>query len=193
MFMYDVESLSVESTAVVLSAAIIHFDDSIKEYTDSEKIYNQLLFSGLMVKFNVEEQIKNYKRIIDKDTVEWWSKQHEFVRKSSLTPSEKDLSVKDGFDKIRTYIKSREPKNTIVWARGSLDQMVTDSLCKAAGLEPIVSYNDWRDVRTAVDMTAETSLRGYCELSIPFERAQVIKHHPLHDCAYDVMMLMFPK
>jgi hypothetical protein len=51
----------------------------------------------------------------------------------------------------------------------------------------------WRDVRTAVDLMGGGT-NGYCDVIHPlFERAQVIKHHPVHDCALDAMMLMYGK
>ena len=51
----------------------------------------------------------------------------------------------------------------------------------------------WRDVRTAVDCLYGSS-NGYVEVvKDGFDRAAVIKHHPVHDCALDAMMLMYGK
>ena len=69
MFMFDVETLNAESTAVVLSASIIHFEVGQK-YS-----YEDLLARALFVKFDAKEQIEKYKRSADKETIEWWSKQ----------------------------------------------------------------------------------------------------------------------
>lgn len=187
MFMFDIETLDTESTAVILSASIIQFDLN-ETYT-----YEQLLEKALFVKFDVKEQIENYKRTISKQAVEWWGKQHSHVRKLSVTPSEEDVSASEGLLQIKEYItKHSSGQDEAFWARGSLDQMAIDSLSYKLGIEPIAPYYVWRDVRTAVDILCESSNNGYCTVKHPsFQQHQVIKHHPTHDCALDIMMLMY--
>ena len=46
MFMFDIETLGIESTAVVLSAAIIHFDAEV----DTDISFKELVQRGLLVK-----------------------------------------------------------------------------------------------------------------------------------------------
>jgi len=188
MFMFDIETLSTESTAVVLSASIIHFE------LGSLLTYEELLANAMFVKFDVKEQMQNYKRVMDKRTVEWWNTQHDYVKKTSLVPSKKDMSVIDGINAIKSYIAINPEPDQTFWARGSLDQMVIDSLCYASEQEPIAKYSVWRDVRTAVDLLTDTAKDGYCEVVHPtFQRHNVIKHHPTHDCALDIMMLVYGK
>lgn len=188
MYMFDVETLGVESTTVILSAAIIEFDPS-----DTTLTYNDYISEALFVKFDVQEQVNKYKRTIDKSTIEWWSQQHDYVRKISFLPNkELDLPAIEGINLLREYIG--DPKNATFWARGSLDQMSIDSLCKATGQDLLAPYNCWRDIRTALDCLTETSKNGYCDLKIPFDKgSNVIKHHPTHDCAYDIMQLVHGK
>ena len=50
MFIFDVETLGVESTAVVLSAALIHFDP------EKRPTYQDMLDNACFVKFSVKEQ-----------------------------------------------------------------------------------------------------------------------------------------
>ena len=71
--------------------------------------------------------------------------------------------------------------------------MWADSLCAAIGVDPIEGFWNFRDIRTAIDILAETSKRGYCQLSKTFDRDLVVKHHPCHDIALDVLMLKYPK
>lgn len=188
MFMFDVETLDTESTAVVLSASIIHFDITEKFS------YEDLLERACFVKFDSKEQIQHLKRTFNNRTLEWWNTQHDFAKTISLKPTDEDLTAVDGINKIKAYMAQfPEPEQTI-WARGSLDQMVIDSLCYATEQEPIASYAVWRDVRTAVDLLAETAKSGYCTVDHPtFQRHNVIKHHPTHDCALDIMMLVYGK
>lgn len=185
MFMFDVETLGVESTTVVLSAAIIKFDP-----TDLSKSYDDYLQDALFVKFDVKEQVELYNRTIDKSTIEWWSKQHDYVRKVSFVPSKEDVPTITGLNLIKNYIGDLSQTSTF-WSRGSLDQMSIDSLCKSANQELIAPYNCWRDIRTALDCLCSTTKNGYCKLKIKFDvGSNVIKHHPVHDCAYDIMQLL---
>lgn len=189
MFMFDIETLGVESTTVVLSAGIIYFDPNV----DDELSYEDLVARGLFVKFNAKEQVTEYNRTITKSTLDWWSKQGKWQQQTSLDPdAATDLSVVDGFRVLHKYIsghmKGKKWDNEIIWARGSLDQMAIDSLANKAGIEPIAPFNRWRDVRTAVDMLTGSS-NGYCEVS-GLDWDKVAKHHPVHDCALDVLMMV---
>jgi hypothetical protein len=187
MFMFDVETLGVESTCVILSAALIHFDP------EKRPTYQDLLDNACFVKFDVKEQLQ-LGRTSSKSTLDWWKGQHEYVRKVSLEPSREDMSVENGLLKFYKYMGQfpNQFKQTM-WARGSLDQMAIDSLAVRVGLEEITGYNMWRDVRTAIDILYGTT-NGYVDVDHPlFKRHEVIKHHPVHDCALDAMQLMYGK
>ena len=188
MFIFDVETLGVESNAVILSAALIHFD------IDKRPTYQDLLDSACFVKIKAKDQVDRLKRTVDLGTLEWWQNQHEYVRSVSFDPNSTDVVAEDAITILHNYMnKFPDAKTQTMWARGSLDQMVIDSLAKKLDMQPITDYNMWRDVRTAVDLLTG-STNGYCSVEHPlFERAQVIKHHPVHDCALDAMMLMYGK
>jgi hypothetical protein len=184
MFMFDIETLGSESTSVVLSASIIHFDKP-------DTTYEELLENALFVKFDVQQQI-GVKRVAEKSTIEWWSKQHEYVKKTSLIPSDEDLDAVTGILKLKEYINAHDGPKQTFWARGSLDQMCIDSLCKSFDMDLLTEYNNWRDVRTALDCLCKSTNNGYVDVSHPtFQRHNVIKHHPTHDCAYDIMMMLY--
>jgi len=140
------------------------------------------------------DQIKRLNRSVDMGTLEWWQNQHEYVRSVSFDKNSTDVLAEDAITILHNYMnKFPNSQKQTMWARGSLDQMVIDSLAKKLDMQPITDYNMWRDVRTAVDLLYGT-INGYCEVDHPlFERAQVIKHHPVHDCALDAMMLMYGK
>jgi len=185
MFMFDVETLGVDSNSVVLSAALIHFEGG--------ESYQDLLDKACYVKFKAKEQI-DMKRQVDLGTLEWWKNQHEYVRSCALDPSADDVDITTGITFMHNYMnKFPKAREQIMWARGSLDQMVIDNLARKVDLETLTGYNMWRDVRTAIDIMYGTS-NGYVEVDKPdFQRAAVIKHHPVHDCALDIMQLMYGK
>ena len=189
MFMFDIETLGIESTAVVLSAAIICFDPE----KDSDISFRELVERGLLVKFDAKDQVKRLDRTMTKSTLDWWGKQGDYQQKLSFVPdASRDLITEDGLQAIRKYInqyhRGADPQTMTIWARGSLDQMAIDSLALKAGVERIAPFNRWRDVRTAVDLMTD-SKNGYCTVR-DLNRDEVAKHDPVHDCALDILMLL---
>lgn len=188
MFVFDVETLGIESTSVILSAALIHFDP------EKQPSYQDLLDNALFVKIKSKDQVERLKRTVDIGTIEWWQNQHEYVRKVSLEPSSDDMTAEEAVTALHNYMnKYPNAQDQTMWTRGSLDQMVIDSLCKKLDMQLLTGYNVYRDARTAIDiLTGSTT--GYCNVEHPtFNRASVIKHHPVHDCALDAMMLLYGK
>ena len=188
MFVFDVETLGVDSNAVILSAALVHFTPGKNES------YQDLLDNACFVKFKAKDQVTRLKRAVDLNTLEWWKNQHPYVRSVSFDPTGDDVTAEDGVTILHNYLnKFPNSRKETMWARGSLDQIVIDHMAGKLDLQTITGYNMWRDVRTAVDIMYGTT-NGYCEVDYPdFNRAAVIKHHPVHDCALDAMMLMYGK
>ena len=188
MFVFDVETLGVESTSVILSAALVYFNP------EDKPSYQDLLDNALFVKLKSKDQVERLKRTVDIGTIEWWQNQHEYARSVSLDPKSDDMLAEDAITALHNYMnKYPNARSQTMWTRGSLDQMVIDSLCKKVDMQLLTGYNVYRDVRTAVDILTGSE-NGYCTVDYPgFERASVIKHHPVHDCALDAMMLMYGK
>ena len=193
MLVFDIETLGPESNSVVLSAAILYIDMSVPKHT-WESLYEKTLF----VKFNVKDQVENYKRILEKSTVDWWNKQCSLAKEQSFYPKKGDLPAKQGIAILRKYITDHcDPKTTLIWTRGSLDQMGIDSLCKACDEPLLVNYANYRDLRTYVDLTATNPVRGYCNIDPKrypeFDRNVVVKHNPIDDVVLDALMLLYPE
>lgn len=185
MLVFDIETLDTESTAVVLSASIVYFHEN--------STWESLLDEALFVKFNAKEQIDKYKRTISKDTLKWWEGQSIEAKKVSILPSPNDVSTGDGINMIKRYL-AKDPANTkIIWTRGSLDSMVFESLTRSVGTTPLVMHNQYRDIRTAIDILATDSTKGYCDVNLPgFDVTKVIKHNPIHDVCYDALQILYP-
>jgi hypothetical protein len=162
-------------------------------YFTDDMTYEEMIEKSIFVKFNAKEQIQKYNRTVSKSTLEWWSKQCDFAKNTSFIPTKNDVSAIDGIELLRDYLKVDPSPNKIIWTRGSLDQMAIESLCNAVDVKPLVRYNNYRDVRTAIDILASTAENGYCKVNLKdFTIQKVIKHDPVHDCAYDATMLMYP-
>lgn len=185
MYCFDIETGGLESDSVIFSAAIVWFDET-KQYT-----YEDLIESCCFVKFDVKEQVEKYNRKFEKDTLAWWKRQCKMVKDVSVVPYETDLSAEDGVNVLKDYIKTHSRGVEMVWTRGNLDQILIDSLCRASlKTDLLFKYSWYRDLRTGIDLLKETSKSGYCEVP-NFDGNKVYKHNPIHDVAYDVMMLLY--
>ena len=186
MFLLDIETLSTESTAVVLNAAIVYFEDGMS--------YNELLESSLLVKFDAKEQIRKYKRHVSKDTLDWWGKQSEEIRNTNFNPSSNDVSAEEGILQLKKYMNISQDKNKIIFTRGNLDPMCMESLCRSMGTKPLVPYYSFMDVRTALNLLKTTTVNGYCEVSYAgfnMAEAKKSKHDPKVDIALDAMQILY--
>ena len=161
MFCFDIETLGVESNSVILSMACVHFDPANKTN------HKQLRENAFFAKFDVNDQVHRLGRKIDRETVNWWKKQCKNARIASFEPDPmRDVTYELGYHRMLDWVKKFYEKDSWVWARGSLDQVVFDSITKQCGLEPVFPFNQWRDVRTAVDFLYNTK-NGYCRVEVP--------------------------
>ena len=181
-FAVDVETLGIESTAVVLSVALIPFE------LDDESTYQELIDKAMFVKFDAKEQLDTFKRTITKSTMTFWDSLGSLPKTKSFMPDKQiDVFAKEGIERVLNYVQP--DKHTTFWARGTLDQVTLDSLCRNVGYDWICPYNQWMDFRTAISLLKDTAANGYCEIP-GFDRSIVVKHDPVHDCAYDIKMLV---
>jgi hypothetical protein len=186
MFVFDIETLSKNSNAVILSIGCVHFNE--KEKPSFEHMKDNAFF----VKLNASDQFKRLKRSYQQSTIDWWKKQCENSRTKSYKPASGDVIIEDGLEQFRTWTKQFNEPKSWVWARGTLDQLILDSMEDQLGIEPIFNYNRFRDVRTAVDFLYGTE-NGYCKVDYPgFDSfLNITKHDPVDDCLLDAMMLLY--
>lgn len=183
MLVFDVETLSKSSEAVILSMACVYFNPG-------EKLdYNKLLKDAFFAKLDVQRQVKEHHRKIDKGTIDWWGKQCQLAKEKSFIPTPIDDTFENAYQNFRYWVKDHKAEKDWIFSRGMLDQLVLDSYEGQLGIEPIFHYNRWRDVRTAIDIIYETET-GYVDVENFDAKAHVIKHDPVHDCAYDAMMIV---
>ena len=188
MFVFDAETLGKKSDAVILSIGVVAFD------LNQKSSYQDLLANSFFVKLDAIDQARRLKRTMTPSTAEWWEKQCDIVKaKSFYVDTKNDVKIEDGYEMLREWV-SKFPGHdkAIVWARGDLDQLLMDDFEESVGIKPVFEYRRWRDVRTAVDLMYGTT-NGYTKVDYPgFDpHSMVYKHDPVHDSAYDAMMLMY--
>lgn len=182
----DFETLSVDRVnGVVLSMALLNFDTKV---LTSQKPYEYefLVQKAQFIKFDVEEQVKKYKRVISKDTLNWWSEQSKEAQKQ-LKPSKKDQSIADLYDFLIT--KTNPDNIDRIMCRGQdFDLMFLEFIMKQ--IEKPMPYPHWkfRDTRSLIDgMAWGTDIRnGFIPEGL---NEKFVAHDPRHDIAMDVMRI----
>lgn len=181
---YDFETMSQNPVdGVVVSFAMASYDP--QRFADNPYTYQEILDKTHYMKFDVEDQVKNYNRKIEKATLEWWSQQNKEAQKK-LAPSADDKSIADlyGFFIINKPVNL----NKVYTRRNTFDPIFMTSLMKATGNpEPY----DWWSVRDTISYIEGLSYGvdlnpGFIPEGL---EDKFVKHDPTHDIAMDVMRM----
>lgn len=182
---YDFETLSQDSVdcAVVSMAALVF---EMRKLERGEYDYDSLLESVKFQKYDVEDQVKNYNKKIDPDTIEWWKKQgKEAVKK--LKPSPEDISIVESIKLITEFVLQNDI-HYVFTRNNTFDPIIVQTTAKATGTK--VPYACWkiRDTKSFImGLTYEMDIRD--DFIPPGLEEKFIKHDPRHDIVMDVMRL----
>jgi len=184
-FIYDFETLGQNPrTAPIVSLAAMSF--SRDRLTSNPYTYAELLESVDTIKFDVADQVKNYGKKIEKDTLAWWGKQSKDAQKQ-LAPSEFDQPITD----MPTFMCFNVTKPKVVYTRNNtFDPIFLEQILNDIGSE--LPYDWWaiRDTKSTIDgMSWGIGIR---DNFIPTGLTEhFIAHNPAHDIAMDVMRLQY--
>lgn len=182
---YDFETLSQDQyRGVVVSLALLQYDES--RFIEKPYEYEELLSEVKMIKYDVEEQVKEFGRSISKDTLEWWKKLPPEVRKQ-LKPSSEDRSIRDTYD---FFVENADiPNLKKVYTRGNtFDPMFLENIVRQFDQE--LPYGWWlvRDTRSLIEgLSWGTDLKN--SFKIPELEEKFVHHDPRHDITLDVMRM----
>lgn len=181
---YDFETLSQDAVnGVVISFAMLSFDES--RFITKPYEYEELLKNCHMIKFNVDEQVKEYGRSVQKDTIEWWKNQPKEAQ-LQLKPSEDDVSIVELYD---FFVEHQPSDLKKLYTRGNtFDPVFFDYIMRDT--DNITPYPWWivRDTRSLIDgMAWGTDLNN--KFMPPTVGDKFIHHDPKHDIAVDVMRI----
>ena len=185
----DIETLGTESNAVILSVALVYFGPTIPLYI------NEVRKNSILLKLNVEQQIRELKRTTNKDTMDWWAKQDKATQLASLIPRDDDLSPADAMEKLLDFFHSHGgTKNSTIFSRGAFDAIIIESMNRALGNKPLVHYSNYRDIRTFIECMYPESKGGYVavdkQICPDYDESNMAKHNPLDDCLIDIAQMM---
>ena len=182
---FDFETLSQDPVhGVVVSMAMLNFNEL--RFTSSDKyVYGELVSDAKFIKFNVEEQVKDFGRKIEPSTLEWWGKQSKQAQKI-LKPSDDDRSITELYDFFIEHMPDYPAK--IYTRRNTFDPIFMTSLMKASGKPKPYQWWDVRDTISYMEgLTANTSINT---AFIPEGLEEhFVAHDPRHDIAMDVMRI----
>lgn len=182
---YDFETLSQDQRrGVVTSFAMLPFSE--KRYIEQPYTFEELVANCKYIKFNVEDQVVNYKRVMSKDTIDWWNSQGEDAKKQ-IRPSDEDVSITEFYDFIVNNADCKNVKKS--YSRGNtFDPMFLQYLMAQTGHPDPFHWRTVRDTRSTIEgMSFGMNLEnGFMPGDL---KDKFIKHDPCHDVAMDVMRM----
>ena len=186
---YDFETLGKNPReSVVLSMAALPFTEE-RFISDNPYTYEELLNSTKYIKFNAQEQVSVYKRKIDNETLEWWSKQSAEARKS-LAPSANDAPLVELYPFIMDLIDSPSNAKKVYTRGNTFDPLFLESLLENIGKKDPFPWWNMRDTRSMIEgMSYGANIKNNF---IPDDLKTVfVSHNPIHDISIDVMRIQF--
>lgn len=159
--MVDIETLSTDPTAVILSIGAIKFKrkGELKKLEDMDRFYTRVS----------RESCEVLGMHTDHSTVEWWGRQDESVRYEALENPEDRLPIKEALKKFSEWVG----KSNYIWGHGDdFDCVVLNQAYKICGQPVPWKFWNTRDTRTLFDIA------GIRNADLPKND----KHHPIHDC-----------
>jgi len=184
---FDFETLSTDvNQGVVLSLGLLTYSDT-RFSSEIPYSYDELLENSKYMKFDVQDQVKNYNRKVSKSTLEWWNKQGEEA-KSVLKPN---LELDESISQLYNFFVLNVNMNNLktVFCRGNtFDIPLMEGIMKQTGNS--IPYPFWmvRDTRSYLDGLLFGS--GQRNSYIPDGcKEKFVAHDARHDVVVDVMRM----
>lgn len=166
-FSIDLESLSTEPDAALLSIGIVAFDRHTGAVID--RFYAAIRWADAMCSGHVSD-----------DTVAWWGCQSDTARAQFFSPDA--LPTVDALAAANLWLMRYGPaKSRLMWGNGStFDCVVLEQAFKRFHFTTPWMFWSTRDMRTVVD------LAGYRKGDIPFEGTE---HNALDDATHQAIVI----
>lgn len=193
-FVYDWETVGPAPKGAVVELSYTPFVDD----PNNPPTFKELVARSRKYKLNVRQQISSGNRISDKSTIEWWKKQDPEAQKilkalpDDLILDEAMLQFfadlkSDGIDRWHSFDYCRGPE----FDRAIMIDILRTSHKKLDVFNemPTAFWNS-RDIRTAIENRLMARGMSYTPLRVGMLDG-FIKHDSRHDCAKDVLMLIY--
>lgn len=182
---YDFETLSQNpSNGVVTAYALLNFSES--RYNSNPYSYEELLDSTKYIKFDVMDQIENYKRKAQQSTIDWWMTQPKEAQ-AQIKPSKNDVSITELYQFILDNVDVKGLKKS--YSRGNtFDPIFLDSVLASAGKVSPIHWGTVRDTRSMIEGMA-FGIDIDNGFMIAAHKDKFVKHDPRHDIVMDVLRM----
>jgi hypothetical protein len=151
--MIDIETLSTEKNAAIVSIAAIKFNP-----------WEPMEETCLEIFVDIED-CKSQGCHVSESTLEWWKKQPEAVYKHNFDSEPRSI-LKEACEKLNAFVAGCSR----YWAQGiNFDPVVLESAFAKSEVQPTWKFWQWRDVRTVQKMGSY----------VPSARND---HNPTSDC-----------
>lgn len=183
---YDYETLSqIKETAPIVCFSGLLFDES--RFIKDPYTFEELTNSCKLFKYSIEEQVRDYGKVIELDCLDWWKKNVDIeTRKVLLTPSKDDRPFGGLIDDLRSVVG--DVGLNFVYTRGNtFDPIITEIIAAETGKS--MPYPWWliRDTRSFLSgLLYGTYIK---QDFIPKGCEGFKKHDPNQDIALDVMRI----
>lgn len=141
--MIDLETLATTPNAAILTIGACKFDPKASD-----------IDSTFYERIQLESQ-ENYGRVINEDTLGWWSQQDPQIQEDAFSEGNDRIDLKDAMKKLYTFGLG----TSNVWSHGSIfDVVIIEDICRS--FQQAVTWKFWevRDTRTLFDL-ADVSVR----------------------------------
>jgi len=183
---FDFETLSTnQQRGVVTSLAILNY--SSDRFVENPYTFKELFDACKYIKFDVEEQVRKYKRTIDKETVDWWMKQGEEARKQ-ITPSDEDVSIATLYEWLLSNVEFSGLKK-IYTRGGSFDPNFLESVLLECGKEVPLQWRMMRDTRSFIEGMGMGIPKFINDFELKSFKDNFVKHDPRSDIVADVLRM----
>ncbi|QPI17972.1 exonuclease [Pectobacterium phage POP12] len=191
-YVFDWETVGPAPKGIVVELSYTPFIDQ----PDNVPSFLELVSRSRKYKFDIKAQKGT--RISDAGTIGWWKKQAPEAQ-AILKPLPDDLTISDGIGRFLTDLKADGIvfKESLEYCRGpEFDRSIlVDVMRQIKGENDVfdmlpVPFWNCRDIRTAIENRLLT--RGLVNTPLPLGTLEgFIKHNSIHDCAKDVLMLIY--
>ena len=182
---YDFETLSQNQLdCPIVSCAFLVFDDD--RFLTSPYSFEELVEETKFIKFDIEDQVKNWNRKIDIKTLQWWKEQEPEALKT-IKPSKEDVSIENLHSWFVNNVNWDKVKK-VYTRNNTFDPIILQYFLKQNNHK--MPYPWWliRDTKSFIDgLTYGHDIK---DSFIPPEcENKFTKHNPIHDVVLDVMRM----
>jgi len=192
---FDMETMGQDTSKCVMLDCAYYTFDRDRFTSDKPYTFEELVRDIQYRKVSVVDQVNNYGYVVDKSTVEWWSKREPEVRRRIL-PKPTDVLLRTFFIDMMDYIGNGKGLDRFWTRSNTFDPVILWRI--ASSLEEEKLHNKrlpfWavRDVRTYID--AMTDFKKHMNNFIPISDTEkwnkmFEQHNCVHDVAADVLRL----